>query len=317
MILALLEKRDQKEAIAHFERAVSLVADRPPTREKGVVLARYGSQLLLSNEPARARETTQAALKIAEALGDDDMRAQALLSLGQSRLNLGDPDGLEDMERARELALESNSLETAERVWGNLADSYASHRANLARCFELQAEGRRVVDRIGTTAFRYFFAGERVTELYVRGDWDEASALGGKVADELSHHPNPHFIQVPTRAVLARIASGRGDEERAESESAIALELGRAIGDLQVLYSALESRAVVLLDSGRPEEARAVVDETSRTRRASSSVRATHICRGKHAWAWSGCACITGTARSSESCSTPRHAGRSIPPGGT
>jgi hypothetical protein len=261
MVLAQLEKGDQKQAIAQFERAVSLVADRPPTREKGVVLARYGSQLLLSNEPARAREVTQAALKIAEALGDDDMRAQALLSLGQSRLNLGDPDGLEDMERARELALESNSLETAERVLGNLADSYASHRANLARCFELQAEARQVVDRIGTTAFRYFFAGERVMELYVRGDWDEASALGGKVADELSRHPNPHFIQVPTRATLARIASSRGDENRAEAESAIALELGRAIGDLQVLYSALESRAVVLLDSRRPEEARAVVDE--------------------------------------------------------
>lgn len=260
-VLALLEKSDQKAAIAHFERAVSLVAHRPPTRVKGIVLARYGSQLLLSNEPARAKEVTQAALEIAEALGDDDARAQALLSLGQSRLGLGDPDGLEDMERALKLAIESNSLETAERVLGNLADSYASHRANLARCFELQAEGRRVVDRLGTTSFRFFFAGERVTELYVRGDWDEAFALGDEVADELSRHTHPHFIQVPIRSVLARIASGRGDEVRAESESAIALELGRAIGDLQVLYSALESRAVVLLDNGRPEEARAVVDE--------------------------------------------------------
>ena len=38
---------------------------------------------------------------------------------------------------------------------------------------------------------------------------------------------------------LARITVGMGDHERADAESRVALERGRAIGDLQVLYAAL------------------------------------------------------------------------------
>ena len=296
---ALIEKSDQRQSIAHFERAVSLVADLPPTREKGN-RARAVRLAAPALERARAREEmTQAALEIAEALGDDDARAQALRALGQSRLNLGDPDGLDDMERALELALESNSLVTAQRVLANLADSYASHRADLARCFELQAEGRRLVDRVGGSAFRYFFAGERVAELYIRGDWDEASALGGQSSlEELSRHPNPHFIQVPTRAILARIAAGRGDEERAESESS-----GRARARARdrrsagpVLRPGGARRRPASTAGGRRTPVPSWTS-SSRTRRASSSERATHTSRGSRAYGWSGCASITDTAR--------------------
>ena len=283
MVLALLEKGDQKEAIAHFERAVSLVADRPPTREKGVVLARYGSQLLLSNEPARAREVTQAALEIAEALGDDDMRAQALLSLGQSRLNLGDPDGLEDMERARELALESNSLETAERVLGNLADSYASHRANLARCFELQAEARRVVDRIGTTAFRYFFAGERVTELL------RPRRLGRGVRSRAARSlTSSRATRIHTSSRSRRARSWRGSplavETRNEPSRNRRSPSSSGARSAICRFCTPRSRAAPSSSSRAGGGRRRVLSLTSssRTRRASSSVLATHICPGNH-----------------------------------
>src|SRR5262249_48247769 len=143
----------------------------------------------------------------------------------------------------------------------NTADTTASHRCDLARCFALQEEGRRLAERVGSAGFRQFFAGERVTELYLRGEWDEAVAIGDQLVEELSRHANPHFIQVPVRIALAEIAVGRGEDERAEAESSFSLERGRAIGDLQVLYSALAGRAIVLLDSGRTDEARAVVEE--------------------------------------------------------
>jgi class 3 adenylate cyclase/tetratricopeptide (TPR) repeat protein len=259
--LAIIEKNDQRQSRGHFERAHSLVRDHPATREKGWVLGMYGSQLLLSNEYRRGMEIVREALDIAEELGDDGGRASALLALGQARLNLGDAGGFEDMERALELSLESNALDIAQRAFANLADTCASHRCDIARCFQLQAEGRRMVERVGAAGFRTFFDGERVCELYLLGEWDEAVAAGERLVEELSQHANPHFIQVPARIAMAEIAVARGEDERADVESAFALDRGRGIGDLQVLYSALAGRAVVLLDSGRPDEARAVVEE--------------------------------------------------------
>src|SRR5262249_35169636 len=151
----------------------------------------------------------------------------ALLALGN----------LPDMERALELAVDSNYLGTAARCYGNLADANASHRADIARCFALQREGRRLAERIGvgvrghTGPLFDWFTGEHATELYLRGEWDAAVEIGKRLVEHMASSRNPHFIEVPTRSVLASIALGRDDAGRAERESAVALQRGRAVGD--------------------------------------------------------------------------------------
>jgi class 3 adenylate cyclase/tetratricopeptide (TPR) repeat protein len=260
-MLSFLEKGDQRRALGHLERALVLVRDRAPSTSKAVVLSRYAAALQLANEQARAMELVQEGRNIAEEVGDADIEAQTHATLGHLRLNAGDRDGLTEMQRALELAVASNSLEAAERCYANVADAYASHFCALERCFELQAEGRRLADRIGWPRWRHFFAGERVTELYHRGDWDEAIAMAEPFLEEVSRSTSPHFIEAPTRAVVARIVLARGDERRADEESARALERGRSIGDLQVLHAGLACRAVVHLELGREHEARSIVDE--------------------------------------------------------
>jgi hypothetical protein len=165
------------------------------------------------------------------------------------------------MERALELALEVDSPGTAGRWYGHLADSCASYLADVERCFELQAEGRRIAERVTRGPLLTWLTGERTTELYLRGRWDEAAEIGERLVERMSRARNPHFIEVPTRWVLSQIALGHGDDERAEHESSVALERGRAVGDLQVLYGAFAWRAVVLLETGRDEAARSIVSE--------------------------------------------------------
>ena len=249
--LAIMSKQDQRRTLELFERALALVRDRPSTKEKASVLAMYGGQLVLAHEPARARELTQEAVEIAEELGDVERQALALLALGN----------FDDMERALQLAVQSNFLVTAARCYGNFGDAWASHRADVERCFALQGEGRRLAERIGGGPLLHWFTGEHAAELYLRGRWDDAVEVGERLVEEMSRSTNPHFIQVPTRVVLALIAIARDDAERAERLSTVALERGRAIGDLQVLYMAFASRAVVLAETGRDEEARAIVSE--------------------------------------------------------
>jgi class 3 adenylate cyclase len=259
--LSYLEKSDQRHSLAHLERAFALVRERPPSPTKGNVLGRYASALLLANEPSRATELIRQGLEMAQELGDAEGQAQMHLTLGYLRVNAGEPEGLTEMERALELALEANSLNATVRCYANLADSYANHFCALERCFELQAEGRKVVERLGRSRWRYLFAGERVTELYVRGAWDEAVRIADPLLEELSGSSNPHFIEVPARTAVALIALARGDERRADEQSALALERGRSIGDLQVLYPALAVRAVVELELAHGDAAQAVVDE--------------------------------------------------------
>jgi hypothetical protein len=133
--------------------------------------------------------------------------------------------------------------------------------ADLQRSFALQAEGRRIAERIGGGPLLHWFTGEYAAELYLRGRWEDAVHVGGPLVEQMASSRNPHFIAIPTRAVLALIAIARDDTEGAERESKVALERGRAVGDLQVLYTAFASRAVVLAETGRDDEARAIVSE--------------------------------------------------------
>src|SRR5262249_1884221 len=147
---------------------------------------RLGSQLTLSNRYARAIELVTAALEISQEIGDREQQAEALLSLGQLRLNLGEPAGLDDMERGLDLALESNAPAAINRAFGNVADSYASHRCDLAHCWQLQTEGRRHAKGYGMVSFQEYYEGEHVTELYLRGEWDEAVDVAERLLAEMS-----------------------------------------------------------------------------------------------------------------------------------
>jgi len=92
------------EARAHLEHARALVEEAPPSRAKAEVLSNTARFLMLSGEEAEAIRVSLETLDMALDLGLDEVRAQALGSIGIARVNAGDPGGLVDLESSIELA---------------------------------------------------------------------------------------------------------------------------------------------------------------------------------------------------------------------
>src|SRR5207253_2508899 len=89
--------------LAHLERAVSMIAERPPSPEKARVLSEVSRFQMLSDQDAEAVETAAEALALAERLSLEELHVHILATVGTARLKLGDLDGIHDLERAVEL----------------------------------------------------------------------------------------------------------------------------------------------------------------------------------------------------------------------
>src|SRR5204862_250028 len=92
-------------------RAGELVAALPPTRTKGLVLARLASLHNVHDETEDAQRLAQAALELAEQVGSDEVRARALGAIAASRTQTGDWQGFDDYAESVELATKLRSPE--------------------------------------------------------------------------------------------------------------------------------------------------------------------------------------------------------------
>jgi hypothetical protein len=75
------------------------VADAPPSRSKAVVLNGCMVHLLAADQNADALQVAREGLAMARTLGDRDVEAAALGTIGGARVDLGDPGGIADLER--------------------------------------------------------------------------------------------------------------------------------------------------------------------------------------------------------------------------
>ena len=88
-----------QERSSHLDRALALVADAPPSHSKAVVLSHGMMHLLVADRNADALQVAREGLAMARSLGDRDVEAAALGTIGAARVNLGDPGGIADLER--------------------------------------------------------------------------------------------------------------------------------------------------------------------------------------------------------------------------
>jgi tetratricopeptide (TPR) repeat protein len=198
------------------------------------------------------------ALAIAEELGLHERRAHALNTLGMSQVDLGDPDGIRNLEQAVAIAVEHNSPE-ASRAYGNLAEAVSTYGGDLTRAFELRAEGLSVAQRFGLAHDSHFFRAELAVEHYWTGRWEESL----KLADDLLSRAEtgaPNYMDAMCWLMRARIGLARGDAE-ASRDAANALEIARLVKDPQVVYPALAFCARAMLEGGRAAEGASLASE--------------------------------------------------------
>jgi predicted ATPase/class 3 adenylate cyclase len=249
--------RDREEE--HLERAARLVDDLPPSPSKAFTLARLAASTMLAGRSQDSIRAGHAALEIAEEHGLDYVRAGALNSIGISRTVLGDINGIADVERALAIALENNLAHEGATAYGNLAEMVANFNGDLARAFELRAEGLQLAKKFGLAGSIRFLRGELVLRHYWTGRWDDARQL----ADELlsaAEADYPNYMDSQCLLARARIGLARG-EPATLADAGRALEMARRIGDPQALYPALAFRARAEAQAGRRDEARRLADE--------------------------------------------------------
>jgi class 3 adenylate cyclase len=244
--------------IEHDRRAAELLAGAPPSRAKATVLVELAGLLMVAGRNHEAIQVGREGLAIAEQLGLDDIRADALNHVGAAMVSTADPAGFVDMEQAVALAVEANSP-LCVIAYVNLA-SVLIERGELGRGFELQAEGRRAAERFGFTAWQRHLRAERVLEDYWGGRWDAAEQGAAEFVAE-SEAGSRHYMEPVCRLVQGRILLARGQLSAAAEDARTVLESARLIEDPQMLNPALAFAAAVALRIGKSKAAEALANE--------------------------------------------------------
>jgi class 3 adenylate cyclase/tetratricopeptide (TPR) repeat protein len=244
---------DTVHAFDHFEGAVALLADQPPSRAKAFVLAELARFRMMGDEAEAAVEAGLQALEMAEALGLDELRASALNTLGVSRVMTGDLDGLKDLERAIEISREIRSFQLT-RALNNMASTLLA-LGEIERAHSFHTEAAEVARHVGWRAAVLWLEGEELDWSYYRGQWDQAMAQADAILeagdDDLRHVPR----EMDARVIRALLRLARDDIAGAEEDSAAAISYTDGSSDPQILFPALAARARVLFDRGAKEEA--------------------------------------------------------------
>jgi class 3 adenylate cyclase len=254
-MLAVFQVQGER-AMQHARRAVALLEDAGPSPTKAYALARLAQDLVLRPETAQAiQEAIQVgrqALRMADRLGLHRDRVGALQAIGPARVLGGDLGGIADLEQAIEIAVEHN-LPVRAMACGDLA-SFLISLGQLARGFQLQAQGRHAAERFGLRPVLLWLQAERLFEDYWGGRWDAALEGADRFLAE-AEAGSSDFAESGSRSVRGWIRLARGDLRGALQDADAGLEHARASKELQVLYPSLAFRARALLATGRQQEA--------------------------------------------------------------
>jgi tetratricopeptide (TPR) repeat protein len=243
---------DGPQSVKCYRDALELLDREPASGSKAAVLAALARSLTLASWSSAALRVGRQAMRMAEELGLDEVKADALLTIGDARIELGEPGALIHFEEAVALADELGSPEAvAGRI--NFADTL-SDLGDLPRAAELRAEARQVAERFGDVRAVLWLDAERAGELYLAGSFDESYAI----ADEFiaaAEEGRRHYQESYTRMTRGRIRLVRGDLEGALDDAQQALALGRAVKDPQSLFPCLAFEARVLVAAGQHDGA--------------------------------------------------------------
>jgi class 3 adenylate cyclase/tetratricopeptide (TPR) repeat protein len=244
-------------AYAHLERAVGLLEDIPSSPAKARVLSEVSRYHMIAGRKEAVRIGREA-LAMATELGLHEVRAHALNNIGTIRANLGEVEGLAEIEQSVEIANEIGSIE-ALRGYNNLFASFTT-LGELDRAVAAVKAGLQAADRFGGPRGRYalWLWFEQQPAAYWSGRWDEAFRLAEELFEEVGRS---HALSRWAYETRGRIRLARDDTAGAVDDARKSLELGREAKDPQTFHPALSFAAVALLAVGRATEAEGLVDE--------------------------------------------------------
>jgi tetratricopeptide (TPR) repeat protein len=225
-------------------RAVRTVEDRPSSPAKAFVLSAVARFRMLSDDFDEAIASAHEAVRLAEAFGLHELRADALITLGTAKWNdRGDPGGVTDVEVGLGIALELNALSAALRGYNNLA-SMAGDEGDFRRRRRSLKEALRIARQLGARDAARFVEQQLISGAIHEGAWDDALRAADEFIAECEAG-SPHRGEQRVRTLRAKIYFARDevDAARADCERAVALahdydphQLADALAELVEAY---------------------------------------------------------------------------------
>jgi class 3 adenylate cyclase/tetratricopeptide (TPR) repeat protein len=256
-----------QEAAANLDLAISLVADSPPSAIKAGVLANRARFHMIADEADRAIPLADEALALATSLGLEELQAHTLNTRGVARTLNGDLGGVDDLERAVEIA-PPLSFELM-RALNNLVSTLVE-LGELERGFALMTRSLEAARRHGNVVAVAWVETQQLDRLYWIGAWEELLERAEQMLDAETSS-TPALMAIDAYIFRARLRLAKGQVEGAVEDSAKLVDHARIQGDPQVAFPAFATRAHVLYEAGRHAEAGIAVDELLDRWRASPS----------------------------------------------
>jgi class 3 adenylate cyclase/tetratricopeptide (TPR) repeat protein len=254
----LVYRRGEREqADTHLDRSLALVRDLEQSRAKASVLTTVARLRLIGGQDVIP--LAQDALRMADEVGDDELRAHALDVVGLARAVSGDRGGLEDLEQSARIAAGANAPHEECRALNNLTAMLFMF-GELSRSEAVSEEAVRVAERFGQATWIRWLRTAVISLRYARGDWDGALSSIDDSLEEVEAG-SPHYTTSELLPLRGRMRLGRLEEQAAASDAERALAVARGVKDPQALYPALADCAWILVETGSPERAAPLVDE--------------------------------------------------------
>jgi class 3 adenylate cyclase len=256
-------QRGQRDrCFAHLDRARVLVAGSPSSVAKARVLGATALLLGLAGDNEAALNAGRAGRALAEELGLDDVRIDTLISIARARLGLGDVDGIEDLDHALELGLETG-LPGAARAAQNLA-AVTAMAGYVRRAKVLHAQAVEVSERYGNMLVLRHLRGMDAAMEYYAGAWDECVRVADAFIAECEAG-SPHYMEPNARGFRALVRLARGDAQGARDDAQTAATRAVEGKDPQTLVPALVRAALVQVELGDLVGGAALADEAIAT----------------------------------------------------
>jgi class 3 adenylate cyclase/tetratricopeptide (TPR) repeat protein len=243
----LWRRGDREGATLHIGRAHELVADLAPSRAKTFVLTVAAGNAMVAGEDDTAIELAEEVVRLAEALGLDDLRVQALTTLGSAKMHGGDRSALDFFDQALALGQRSRTPVIL-RAYANLAVSQVGF-GNIARSREVVEEGLAVAESFGEVSNGRWLRGLRHFPEYSLGDWEAALRAADSFLAE-RERLGAHYLEHDQHETRGLIRLARDDVTGALEDAATAISLARAAGDRQALYPAFAMAAFIYAEAG-------------------------------------------------------------------
>ncbi|TML50243.1 MAG: hypothetical protein E6G23_01730, partial [Actinobacteria bacterium] len=186
--------------------------------------------------------------------------AFALHWRGLARCQLGDVDGVEDVRRALQLAVEQGQARETAVIYGNLAWVVWFYQGPQAALDAFQ-EGIAFCARRGITEVTLHMQGERLSVLAELGQAEQGLAEAGPLADRLQTAGDIDHVAV--RALQLRLLAERGTPQKAPAQDEL-VTAARDMGLPGFIALAFAAAAQLLFARRQPEQALALLHELDR-----------------------------------------------------